>query len=198
MLGQEAPDVSSFDPSLLTVDLPVLLRGWYQTERYFEDVADEVVAHLHLPDVPLPTHLDGDRPLVAISFRRGDYVRQGWQLPLSYYERALARMVEAVPDPGFLVFGDDPEFVHLITRWVARYGPATDAYDVAGGEIEHLVLASACDHAVIANSSFVWWGVWLGERRPGRTPGTVLAPAAYPARFGSGVVPDRWELVADE
>lgn len=197
-LGQDVHDVGCFDPSLLTIDLPVLLRGWYQTEQYFEDVADEVVAHLHLPDVPVPAHLDGDRPLVAISFRRGDYVRQGWQLPLSYFERALARLAQEVPDAGFLVFGDDREFVRLITEWVARYGPATDAYDVAGGEIEHLVLASACDHAVIANSSFAWWGAWLGERRPGRTPGTVLAPAAYPARFGNGVVPDRWELVSDE
>jgi len=127
-------------------------------------------------------------------------VRLKWQLPRSYYEHALARIADKMPGTAFLMFDDDAEFVHLVTDWVARYGPATDAYDIAGGEIEHLVLASACDHAVIANSSFAWWGAWFAERRAaraGRAAGTVLAPAAYPARFGPDVVPDRWHLVPD-
>jgi hypothetical protein len=193
--GQDGPDIGCYDPSLFTVDLPVFLRGWYQTERYFEAIAEDLHARLRLPAVDFPAGLEARRPLVAVSFRRGDYVRYGWQLPLSYYERALTRMVDAVPDAHFLVFGDDAEFVHLVTDRVARHGPATDAYDVHDGVLEHLALAAACDHAVLANSSFAWWGAWLAERRPGRRPGLVLAPTAYPERFGAGVVPDRWELV---
>lgn len=191
------PGTTRFDPSLSTLDLPVLLHGWYQTEQYFEDVADAVHAHLRLPDVPLPADLAGDRPLVAVSFRRGDYVRLGWALPLSYYEHALARIAEELPGAAFLVFGDDPAFVHLITEWVGRYGPATDAYEIVDGAVEHLVLMSECDHAVIANSTLAWWGAWLGERRPGRAPSIVLAPASYPVAFGAGIVPERWELVPE-
>jgi hypothetical protein len=188
-------DVARYDPSLLALDLPVLLRGWYQTERYFEGVADEVHARIRLPPVPLPARLAQRRPLVAVSYRRGDYVRLGWQLPRTYYERALARMVDAVPDAHFIVFGDDPEFVHLVTERVARHGPATDAYSLHDGALEHLALAAACDHAILANSSFAWWGAWLAERRPGRAPGLVLASTEYPERFGDDMVPDRWELV---
>jgi hypothetical protein len=192
-----AQDVARFDPSLLELDLPALLRGWYQTEQYFEAIADEVHAHLRLPAVPLPADLVPERPLVAVSFRRGDYVRLGWQLPFSYYERALERMVHDVPDAHFLVFGDDREFVELVTPWVACYGPATDAYTITGGALEHLVLEGECDHAVIANSSFAWWGAWLAERRvAGRARVRVLASVLYPERFGDGVVPDRWELIA--
>jgi hypothetical protein len=194
---ERTADVARFDPSLFCLDLPALLLGWYQTERYFEAVGGELAAQLRLPDVSLPDDVADGHPLVAVSFRRGDYVRLGWQLPRSYYERALARIADEVPGAAFLVLGDDAEFVHLITDWVARYGRATDAYDIAGGAIEQLVLASACDHAVIANSSFAWWGAWLAERRPGRARGTVLAPAAYTARFGADVVPDRWQLVPD-
>jgi len=191
-------EVGRFDESLFAIDLPAILRGWFQTERYFEAVADDVVAHLRLPVPPLPPALAAGRPLVAVSFRRGDYVRLGWQLPFTYYERALARIADEVPDAAFLVFGDDPEFVHLATGWVARYGPATDAYELTDGALEHLVLAGACDHAVIANSTFAWWGAWLGERRPGRAPGLVLAPSAYAARFGPDIVPDRWHVVASD
>jgi hypothetical protein len=194
----ETGDVGRFDESLFAIDLPAILRGWFQSERYFEAVADDVVAHLRLPAVPLPASLATGRPLVAVSFRRGDYVRLGWQLPFTYYERALARLAREVPDATFLVFGDDPEFVHLATGWVARHGPATDAYDLSGDALEHLVLAGSCDHAVIANSSFAWWAAWLGERRPGRAPGLVLAPSAYPERFGVDVVPDRWHLVPSD
>jgi hypothetical protein len=194
--SSRAEDVARFDPSLLEIDLPAILRGWYQNEHYFEAVADEVHAHLELPAVPLPAGLAADRPLVAVSFRRGDYVRFGWELPFSYYERALARLLHHVADAHFLVFGDDREFVELVTPWVARYGPATDAYTITDGVVEHLVLAGECDHAVIANSSFAWWGAWLAERRvAGRARVRVLASALYPARFGDGVVPGRWELI---
>jgi hypothetical protein len=193
---QRTEDVARFDPSLLEIDLPALLLGWHQTERYFEAVADDVDAHLRLPAPSLPTDLAAARPLVAVSFRRGDYVRLGWQLPFSYYERALERMLHDVPDAHFLVFGDDREFVELVTPWVARYGPASDAYTLTDGVLEHLVLAGGCDHAVIANSSFAWWGAWLAERRvSGRARVRVLASALYPQRFGDDIVPDRWELI---
>jgi hypothetical protein len=189
------PGIARFDPALLTLSLPTMLRGWYQTEQYFENVADEVHSHLRLPDVAMPEEIADGRPLVSVSFRRGDYVRLGWQLPFTYYEHALDRIVREVPGAHFLVLGDDPEFVRLVTDWVGRYGPATDAYEVADGTVEHLVLSSQCDHAVLANSSFAWWGAWLAERRAGRAPGLVLAPDSYPVRFGPGVVPERWELV---
>jgi len=191
-------DVGRFDESLFAIDLPAILRGWLQSERYFEAVADDVAASLRLPAVPLPPSLAADRPVVAVSFRRGDYVRLGWQLPFTYYERALERITGEVPGAAFLVLGDDREFVRLATGWVARYGPATDAYELAPGALEHLVLASECDHAVIANSTFAWWAAWLGERRPGRAPGLVLAPSTYAERFGRDIVPDRWQLVPSD
>jgi hypothetical protein len=49
-----------------------------------------------------------------------------------------------------------------------------------------------CDHAVIANSSFAWWGAWLGEHRHPSTDRVVVAPAEY---VGGDRVPDRWHTV---
>jgi hypothetical protein len=101
-------------------------------------------------------------------------------------------MVETVPDATFLVFGDDPEFVRLATDWVSRFGPATNAYELSDGTLEHLVLASECDHAVIANSSFAWWAAWLGDKRAGDTPRVVIAPEDYRRQFGPDVLPSDW------
>jgi hypothetical protein len=182
-----------YEPTVLSMDLPTELLGWFQTERYFADVAHEVVEHLRLPDVQL--HPPTSRPVVALSFRRGDYVRMGWELPFSYYERALELVMEKVPDATFLVFGDDREFVRMATEWVTRYGPATNAYDFSDGALDQLVLASRCDHAVIANSSYAWWGAWLGDQRAESASRLVLAPVEYRERFGPDILPDRWIAV---
>ena len=171
-------NTARYDEEILSMDLPTQLLGWFQTDRYFSHVADEVVQRLRLPPVTLPRPAKSP-PIVALSFRRGDYVRLGWQLPFSYYEKALALMTSEVPDATFLVFGDDPEFVRLATDWVSRFGPATNAYDFSDGALEQLALASECDHAVIANSSFAWWGAWLGDRRAGGGPRLVIAPEDY-------------------
>jgi hypothetical protein len=192
-----AHNAGRYDEQILSIDLPTQLLGWLQSDRYFSHVADEVVQRLRLPEGVLVRHPRA-RPIVALSFRRGDYVRMGWQLPLSYYERALDVMVKEVPDATFLVFGDDPEFVRFATDWVSRLGPATNAYDFCDGALEHLALARECDHAVIANSSFAWWGAWLGDRRAGDTPRLVIAPDDYRRRFGPDIVPSNWLVVSSE
>ncbi len=195
-LDHRAEYTAHFDEQILSMDLPTQLLGWFQSERHFSHVADEVVQRLRLPQVTLPRHPKSP-PIVALSFRRGDYVRMGWQLPFSYYERALTLMTSEISDATFLVFGDDPEFVRLATDWVSRFGPATNAYDLSDGVLEHLVLASECDHAVIANSSFAWWGAWLGDRRAGDGPRLVIAPEDY-RWFDPDILPSNWVSVPSE
>ncbi len=187
----QGQSVGGYDERLLSIDLPTQLLGWFQSDRYFSHVADDVVHRLRLPQNVLLRHPNA-QPIVALSFRRGDYVRMGWQLPLSYYERALAVVMERVPDATFLVFGDDPEFVRFATEWVSRVAPTTNVYDFCDGVIDHLALASECDHAVIANSSYAWWGAWLGDRRAGDTPRLVIAPEDYRQRFGPDILPSNW------
>ena len=54
-----------------------------------------------------------------------------------------------------------------------------------------LWLMSLCKHAVICNSSFGWWGAWLGDDKNG----TIVAPREwfrsklYDSR---DIVPERW------
>ncbi|MFN8025117.1 MAG: alpha-1,2-fucosyltransferase [Acidimicrobiia bacterium] len=197
-LHHDLSQVGVFDERMLHLDLPVYFCDYYQTERWFTNVADHVAAQLRLPAVePLrPPGAAPEAPTVALSFRRGDYLRFGWQLPMSYYEHALARMVDEVPGATFVVFGDDPVFTGFAINWVERFGPAVSAYSRGAHELVHLALAAACDHALIANSSFAWWGAWLGDRRVGPDADRlVLAPADYPARFGADVVPERWGTI---
>src|SRR4029077_15100850 len=143
---------------------PAYLSGYFQSERYFEDVADRVAESIRLPAALPASDVLGGRS-VAVSFRRGDYVRLGWALPLDYYARALETVVNTFDDPTFVVFGDDPVFTEMSLAWVSRFGTATSAYEYADDAVAQLSLLANCSHAVLANSSFAWWGAWLGERR---------------------------------
>ncbi len=187
---------SRFDPDLLTAEPPCLVRGFFPNERYFVDSAAEIDRAICLP--PPSSVLPGDlpRPLVGVSFRRGDYVGQPWALPIRYQEAALERLRERVRPGTLLVFSDDAEFAELVLPRLERFGPAVNSERYVNDPLASLSAHSACDHFVIANSTFSWWGAWLAERRGATGARIVLAPAGWlHGDEKPAIVPDRWELV---
>jgi hypothetical protein len=183
-------DTGRFRPEIFDVDLPVRLVGHLQSERYFAQYADEVVAALALPPVPRAL-LQLARPTVGVSFRRGDYNTLGWALPLAYYERALGIVAQRVGPVTLVLFGDDPEFVELVGPRLAGFGDVVNALELGADPVAQLSALAHCDHQVIANSSFSWWGAWLGDRR-GPAERVVVAPAEF---VGGDRVPPRWTTI---
>jgi hypothetical protein len=184
-------DTGRFRPELDHLDLPVYLQGHLQSERYFADVAADVTAAIVWPDdVVVP---DLPRPAVGVSFRRGDYEPLGWTLPLEFYERAVECVTSRVRGAHLMLFGDDPEFVALGNERLAKYGPVTDTAALGHDPISQLRLLSACDHCVIANSSFSWWGAWLGDQRASASDRIVFAPREYGE--ANDRIPARWETI---
>jgi len=61
-------------------------------------------------------------------------------------------------------------------------------------DYEDLRLMSICKHHVLANSTFSWWGAWLGKK-PGQI---VYAPRRYYQnvdRPNPDLYPDTWRLL---
>ncbi len=182
------PEVTGFGP-------PVLLTGFFQNEEYFAPRATEVLEALQLPPVDALVPTDRARPLIAVVFRRGDYVDLDWALPLRYYEHALDRMAELVPDGTVLVFSDDREFAELACGWLAPRYPVVAVPTLSRRPVDHLALMQRCDHHIVANSSFSWWGAWLAEhRRPG-VEHHLLVPEGWVADDATSF-PARWERIA--
>jgi hypothetical protein len=188
---------ATLDQRVLSAPDDVLLLGYWQSEKYFADVADVVRRELHFRDEPDEryVHIDeiaGDPSAVAVHVRRGDYVAHPetsavhGALGRGYYRRALDLVAARVNDPQFLAFSDDPE-------WVERELASEFRLTVVTGGDAHqeLRLMSRCTHHVIANSSFSWWGAWLGEQNDS----VVVAPARWfsdPLVDTSSVIPERW------
>jgi hypothetical protein len=190
VLAEASP---AFDPRLLAAPDETYLVGYWQSERYFADVADQIRAELSLPDPPSGQNRTVAEaiqagPSASVHVRRGDYVGSSTHPVCSrdYYQAAMAELRERLTDPQFFLFSDDPKWCrdHLASRndvVVAHNGP--------GSEHEDLRLMSMCDAHVIANSSFSWWGAWLGK------PGPTIAPRRWFAddRDASAIVPERWD-----
>ena len=97
-----------------------------------------------------------------------------------------------VPDAHLVLFGDDPAFVAEASTRLQRYAPTTDVTVDQHDPITQLRLLAACDHCVIANSSFAWWGAWLGDQRDSARR-IVVAPREYGE--GNDRIPARWDTV---
>lgn len=182
------------------------LVGYWQCEKYFFGLRDELRQRL-LPREPLPTRLlpteraisqAGERS-VFIHVRRTDYVGNPHHgvLPIDYYREATALMAAKVPDPVFFVFSDDPQwceenFKLPYPTTIVRDFDRTAEHQI-GREDADLYLMRLSAHAITANSSYSWWGAWLGADIKG---GVVIAPKIWvgPAFKDDprDIVPGRW------
>lgn len=140
----------------------VTLNGYWQDEEYFRDFADVIRRELQPPTPTDARNLGFGGELVAENsvFIHARRVRYPVLLPVEYYRKAIVGIREKVNDPSFVVFSDDPawarENLDLAgdkVRWVEHN---------AEDEFADLWLMTRCRHAIIANSSFSWWGAWLG------------------------------------
>jgi hypothetical protein len=167
---------------LFELDPPVYVSGFFQDQAFLAGIEDDVAAGIRGPDhgTSLP---EGVGTTVSVSFRRGDYNLYDAGLPLDYYDRAMRVVSDEVDAPTFVLFGDDPAFVEMFAERAQRRGhEVLSGLELGPGPLTQLRLLAACDHAILANSTFAWWGAWLGDRRGDRRSDCgriVIAPTAW-------------------
>lgn len=167
-------DAFLYKPVFLRFGGDYWLKGYFQSWRYFDAVEDELRNEIsqggHQTEFfsRAISEISKATVSVAVHVRRGDYVANSYMgiLPEAYYERALSLMRSLVGDFKIFVFTDDPESISqesFLSTWAARMTILSASE--ASRPIETLRLIAKCDHVVTANSSFSWWGAWLGQRQ---------------------------------
>jgi hypothetical protein len=168
-----------YTPSQPAAGKPTVFIGFCQSSKFFYP-HEEAVKELFGPTPEFiakcardyPEVLDPD--CVAINVRRGDYLTQSNNHPvvtLEYIHAALKR----IPNNGpVLVVSDD---IPWCRENIQLPGKVTFVNYVTW---EALWLLALCKHFVISNSTFSWWGAYLGEK----PDSVVVAPSTW---FGPGV-----------
>ena len=169
----------------------IYLNGYWQDEAYFQNVAGLLRREL-VPPAPgagealaALGRISVAAEPVFVHVRRERYQPR---LAEDYYAAAIRACLERVPEASFFVFGDDAEWARRNLDF--QGAPFEFLDDRVPDEIDTLHLMAACRHAITANSSFSWWGAWLGERAGGHvwTPETSGFPV---------VAPERWHRMAN-
>lgn len=177
----------------------IYLSGYWQSERYFESHASRILQDfqfsqpLDINNMELAAQIER-APSVSLHLRRGDYVSNRRAAAthgvcsVDYYERAMHYVSARVQGARFFVFSDDIAWAqaHLPRifdcRFIGHNSGANSHIDMR--------LMSLCQHHVLANSSFSWWGAWLGRN----LNKTVVAPQRWfrAALDDADLVPSRW------
>ena len=192
----------SFDARLLTLSCKkdVWLEGYWQSERYFKNI--EAVIRNDLQITPPADDINVNLALringciaIAVHIRLFDNPDEfsSNNITSIYYEKAIAIIERIAPDAHYFIFSDQPNAV--IKRFVFPKGRFTFVSHNLSDEHAYadLWLMSLCQHFIIANSTFSWWGAWLSVRQ-GKC---VIAPAVRITHgkmaWGfEGLLPDEW------
>lgn len=185
-----------FNPVYLALDLQKdwYIEGVFCSDAYFQKCEDMLRKELRFC---LP--LEGrNRTLkeemekcqsVAVHVRRGDYVGNVFDIiGLEYYKKATEYIKERVADPVFYVFSDDMDYVAEKFAFLGDYVPV---HNEGKASYIDMQLISSCQHMIIANSTFSYWGALLGEKEDS----IVIAPSRYKADVDLALARDNWVLV---
>ena len=183
----------------------VYFKGFYQSERFFKEIEDEVRAAFQFDlgkasknSRKLAERILKDPHSVSFHVRRGDYMspkfykRFGSVCQLPYYEKAVEKILSIDPEAHFYVFSDDIKWVqeqlHLPQYTIIDGNTGNNSW-------QDMMLMSFCRHHVIANSTFSWWGAWL-DHRPNKI---VIAPDRWLGdREMPGIIPPGWIQLATQ
>jgi len=140
----------------------VCYEGYFQSEKHFLDCS-EYIRELFSPsdddfDYIFDKYEDIDfENSTFLHVRRGDYVNIDLHplCPLDYYRRSLDIFSE---NERVLVFSND-------IPWCRENFNSDYDYFFVENEKDYMemYMMSLCKNAIIANSSFSWWGAWLGD-----------------------------------
>ena len=175
----------------------LFLEGYWFNETYFVDVADRIrhdLAFKAFADARNQAVADQIKATCAVSLhvRRGDYLKYPSHgvCPPAYYERAVEHLANTLPvEPTYFVFSDDIAWVRDNMPLPGK--PVYIDWNKGADSIEDIHLMSLCQHHIIANSSFSWWGGWLNPR----TDKIVICPRLWhadPVVASDRVVPATW------
>lgn len=162
-----------YDNEVVKLKGNIFLRGYWQSEKYFLKYNSIIRKDFEFTAPKSDSTINIENSLllqnaVSIHVRRGDYVSSPTAnsfhgvAGLDYYKVAMQIMEQQVTEPMYYLFSDDCPWAkeHLVKDRkdivIVDHNKEKDSW-------QDMYLMSKCNHHIIANSSFSWWGAWLNN-----------------------------------
>jgi hypothetical protein len=156
--------------------------GYFQSYKYFEDQYENIIKLINLKELQnnirekYTEYLDSrNTTIISLHFRLGDYKNNPNIHPImttEYYIKALKNMLNIIQykeNVEILYFceSDDNE---IVSNNIMKIKENIDEADIKFIKVddkipdwEQMLIMSCCDHNIIANSSFSWWGAYFNN-----------------------------------
>lgn len=178
------------------------VSGLWQNYEFISPIENELRLKLNL-DVEMTedirkilTEIQNSNS-VCIHVRRGDFISPVYKYShdlcgSQYYEKALRIIRKCIYNPKFFVFSDDIDYCKK------KFSGLKDVTYVSGNmnlsTKEEMFLISKCNSAIISNSTFAFWSVWLSDN-----PNKVVIAPKYSVREKNNwhmfSVPNHWIII---
>lgn len=148
----------------------IVLRGFFESEKYFRPYIDIIREEMQPKEIRnkemygLLDKMKG-KTVTCISVRRGDFLsdkfkKQYYVCDENYIARAVKTIKQRCPDTALLVCSDDIEWC----KENLRYGDIQMFFEPNGLTLtEKFYFMSSCNHFILSNSTFSWWGQELSK-----------------------------------
>ena len=146
--------------------------GYWQNENNFLPIRDKILEVFSFPQFNDKRNIElaeliTNKRAVSCHVRRGDYLKD----PLygvctsEYYVKAIDEIKRKVSPDLYCVFSDDIKWCKENLGEIIGKDKEIVFVDWNKGEnsFRDMQLMSLCNHNIIANSSFSWWGAWLNN-----------------------------------
>jgi hypothetical protein len=179
------------------------MQGYWQSELYFSEYSARIRNEFSFKEDLKGANLQIAHAIlrgssISLHIRHGDYVSNSKTLSVhgtcspEYYYSAIETLLQRCPDARLFAFSDDPQWVLQVLK--PRY-PDLVLVDHNKGKESYndMRLMSMCNHHIIANSSFSWWGAWLNSS-PDKM---VIVPSRWFAdgRDTRDLIPAGWKRI---
>ena len=165
--------------------IPIILPdfkiwGYYQSYKYFESQYENIVKMIGLENQKNRAHeknkslFNGNKKPISLHFRIGDYIKNQKMhpiLPIDYYIKSINLLKSKLKDFDdnyyLLIFGEINDKQKILDNvQKINFGFPNLEIVICNYNIqdyEQMLLMSLCEHNIIANSSFSWWGAYFNN-----------------------------------
>lgn len=190
---------------------PIAIVGRWQSEGYFKAIKEQVKLDFNLNNIR-PTEVSEkveadmlNHISVAVHVRRGDYLLHPeysmkiGALDESYYRNAMAHLEGLLPVENIKYYfvSEDIEWCKGRFSDLERVEFVTQEHSKAGYFADMRLLSKA-QHCIISNSTFAWWGAYLGSDMDDRI---IVAPSRWaidPHYCPPDIIPGHWISIDNE
>jgi len=195
---QKYPERAFHFTPIPTFDRCVFLQGYFQSYLYFEKEKDAFFQYIRLREQQekirsiYSDYFPEDTVTISMHFRIGDYqFLPDYHpiLPFAYYQTALDRLIPKISDSSsekqihilYFCEKDDHEKVQNILESLEYDRERVSLVHVEDNmeDWQQMLMMSLCDHHIIANSTFSWWGAYFHSYRVPMEDPMILYPSLW-------------------